>query len=61
MALEQRQAAACLLPGLTGPSCIRIYVASFRDGWVNVVELDPALPGSAEIVKRIGPPQIGAP
>ncbi len=61
LAVEQRQAAACLLPGLASPSCDRIYVGSFRDGWVNVVELDPALPGGADIVKRIGPPQIGAP
>lgn len=58
LAVEGRTAGRCLS---TTSACDRIYVGSFQDGWVSVVELDPRVPGGAAIVKRIGPQQIGAP
>ncbi len=36
-----------------GP-CTRLYVASFDQSWVSVVELNPAEPSRAVVVKRIG-------
>jgi len=38
----------------SGGACTRIYVGSFDQSWVSLVELDPASPQSAAIVKRIG-------
>ncbi len=35
-------------------ACTRIYVGSFLDNWINVLELDPDWPGEAVVVKRIG-------
>ncbi len=37
-----------------GSSCMRIYVASFEQSWVNILELDAARPSSLTLVKRIG-------
>jgi hypothetical protein len=58
LAVERRPTGRCLS---TAEACDRIYVGSFQDGWVSLVELDPLLPAGAGIVKRIGPQQIGAP
>jgi len=41
-------------PCTPGNSCVRLYVASFAQSWVNVVELDPADPPGMQLVKRIG-------
>jgi hypothetical protein len=49
-------------PGSTYPpspcigqlACTRIYVGSFLDNWVNVLELDPDRPSQTALVKRIG-------
>jgi len=57
MAVEERPAASCLLPGLAAPTCHRIYVGSFTYGWVSAVELDPSFPSRTSIVKRIGAEQ----
>jgi hypothetical protein len=38
----------------TGRPCNRIYVGSFLDYWVNILELDPDEPQNAALVKRIG-------
>jgi len=43
-------------PCTLGNSCVRIYVASFAQSWVNLVELDPASPQQMSLVKRIGIP-----
>jgi hypothetical protein len=37
-----------------GRSCDRLYVGSFYDNWVNVLELDPDRPETVSLVKRIG-------
>jgi hypothetical protein len=37
-----------------GPSCQRIYVGSFLNHWINVLELDPDKPNEVALVKRIG-------
>jgi hypothetical protein len=37
-----------------GRDCQRIYVASFSDNWINVLELDPDRPATIALVKRIG-------
>jgi hypothetical protein len=50
MAVEAVEAARCR----SGRACDRIYVASFDQSWASLVELDPSLPASAEVVKRIG-------
>jgi hypothetical protein len=57
MAVEERPAASCLLPGLAAPTCHRIYVGSFTYGWVSAVELDPSFPSRTSVVKRIGAEQ----
>jgi hypothetical protein len=41
-------------PCSPGHDCQRIYVASFVDNWVNVLELDPDRPSQVSLVKRIG-------
>ena len=41
-------------PCVQGGDCHRIYVASFLDNWVNILELDPDRPTEAALVKRIG-------
>jgi len=41
-------------PCVLGGSCDRIYVGSFLDNWVNILELDPDQPGTIALVKRIG-------
>jgi hypothetical protein len=46
-------------PSPCGPqsaSCVRLYVASFLDNWVNILELDPARPDAIALVKQIGGP-----
>ena len=46
-------------PSPCGPqsqACARIYVASFAQSWVNILELDPAHPDQVALVKRIGGP-----
>ena len=37
-----------------GRDCQRIYVASFVQNWVNILELDPDMPTEVAVVKRIG-------
>jgi hypothetical protein len=37
-----------------GRDCDRIYVGSFFDNWVNVLEVDPDRPNQVALVKRIG-------
>jgi hypothetical protein len=37
-----------------GRDCQRIYVASFLENWVNILELDPDRPTEVALVKRIG-------
>lgn len=41
-------------PCTPGGDCQRIYVASFIENWVNVLELDPDRPAQVSLVKRIG-------
>jgi hypothetical protein len=41
-------------PCQVGRPCDRIYVGSFFDDWVNILELDPDEPQGAALVKRIG-------
>jgi hypothetical protein len=41
-------------PCAPGRDCQRIYVASFMQNWVNVLELDPDRPSEVALVKRIG-------
>jgi hypothetical protein len=41
-------------PCTTGRDCQRIYVGSFIDDWINVLELDPDEPSRIALVKRIG-------
>jgi hypothetical protein len=41
-------------PCTIGRPCNRIYVGSFLDYWVNILELDPDEPQKAALVKRIG-------
>ena len=41
-------------PCAPGRDCQRIYVASFTQNWVNVLELDPDRPTEVALVKRIG-------
>ncbi len=41
-------------PCTVGKDCQRIYVASFLENWVNVLELDPDEPTAITLVKRIG-------
>ena len=41
-------------PCVAGRDCQRIYVASFIENWVNVLELDPDQPSQVALVKRIG-------
>lgn len=43
-------------PCTVGRSCDRIYVGSFIDYWVNILELDPDEPRTVALVKRIGRP-----
>ncbi|HET7039632.1 MAG TPA: hypothetical protein VFH97_07075, partial [Gemmatimonadales bacterium] len=51
LAVEPREAGRCLSGS---GSCVRLYVASFDQSWVNVLELDPGAPSSLSLVKRIG-------
>jgi hypothetical protein len=41
-------------PCVVGRACNRIYVGSFFDNWVNVLEMDPDQPNQIALVKRIG-------
>jgi hypothetical protein len=41
-------------PCVPGRACDRIYVGSFLDNWVNVLEMDPDQPNQIALVKRIG-------
>lgn len=41
-------------PCAPGRDCQRIYVASFMQNWVNILELDPDRPSEVALVKRIG-------
>ncbi len=41
-------------PCSPGRDCQRIYVASFMQNWVNILELDPDRPSEIALVKRIG-------
>ncbi len=41
-------------PCVGATACTRIYVGSFIDNWVNVLELDPDRPSQVVLVKRIG-------
>ena len=41
-------------PCVPGRACNRIYVGSFFDNWVNILEMDPDLPSQVALVKRIG-------
>jgi len=41
-------------PCVLGRSCDRLYVGSFLDNWVNILELDPDRPETIALVKRIG-------
>ncbi len=41
-------------PCTAGRDCQRIYVGSFLNHWVNVLELDPDRPTDVALVKRIG-------
>lgn len=41
-------------PCTTGSDCQRIYVGSFIDDYINVLELDPDEPSEIALVKRIG-------
>ncbi len=41
-------------PCVIGGSCDRLYVGSFLDNWVNILEMDPDRPESIALVKRIG-------
>jgi hypothetical protein len=41
-------------PCVLGGSCDRLYVGSFLDNWVNILEMDPDRPESIALVKRIG-------
>ncbi len=43
-----------LSPCTSGHDCQRIYVGSFLNNWVNVLELDPDQPSRVALVKRIG-------
>jgi hypothetical protein len=43
-------------PCLGATACTRIYVGSFIDNWINVLELDPDRPSQVTLVKRIGRP-----
>lgn len=44
------QPSPCTLEG----QCVRLYVASFAQSFVSLVELDPAHPEGMQLVKRIG-------
>lgn len=41
-------------PCVPGRACNRIYVGSFFDNWVNILEMDPDQPNQVALVKRIG-------
>jgi hypothetical protein len=41
-------------PCVVGGSCDRLYVGSFLDNYVNILEMDPDRPESIALVKRIG-------
>lgn len=41
-------------PCAPGQDCQRIYVGSFYQHWVNILELDPDRPSEIALVKRIG-------
>lgn len=41
-------------PCVAGRDCHRIYVGSFIDNWINVLEMDPDQPTEVALVKRIG-------
>jgi len=41
-------------PCVPGRACDRIYVGSFLDNWVNILEMDPDQPNQVALVKRIG-------
>lgn len=41
-------------PCVAGRECHRIYVGSFIDNWINVLEMDPDQPTEVALVKRIG-------
>ena len=41
-------------PCVVGRDCQRIYVASFMQNWINILELDPDRPAGIALVKRIG-------
>jgi hypothetical protein len=53
LAVEAVEAARCR----SGAACDWLYVGSFADHWINVVEVDPQNPSAASLVKRIGGPQ----
>jgi hypothetical protein len=53
-AIDPARAASPASPCGPGRACDRIYVASFEQNVVNIVELDPDDPTGAELVKRIG-------
>jgi hypothetical protein len=41
-------------PCSAGHDCARIYVGSFLDNWIDILELDPDQPTEVALVKRIG-------
>jgi hypothetical protein len=41
-------------PCVAGDQCVRLYVASFAQSFVSILELDPAHPEQMQLVKRIG-------
>jgi len=41
-------------PCVTGKTCNRLYVGSFLNDWINILELDPDRPQTVALVKRIG-------
>ncbi len=49
LALETLEPVRCRSAG----ACHRLFVGSFEDHWVNVVEIDAANPAGATVVKRI--------
>jgi hypothetical protein len=53
-AIDPSRGIAPATPCVAGRACQRIYVASFEQNLVNVVELDPDDPTGAVLVKRIG-------
>ena len=41
-------------PCVPGKACTRMYVGSFKDNWINILELVPDEPEAVALVKRIG-------